>query len=446
MLAQALCAGCSDTHGIANGMADASAADAAVDASVDARVTRPDANADANAPLAATTATYLVDDVPVGDAWVIFGDVDGEVVEVARTDAEGRASSLRFEEGIVTAVGPGWPPLFEVRTEVRRGDALRFGQSNRFSPPFVRVNLVANEPFAGAVRYRIAGSDAVLGVPVPFNDFATEGRIGVLAEALDASGSVVAQSWLETTPSEGATLTFPEWGTSEHIAVERGGTDSIVLQVAVAGTYRRVSVVVGDIMHVPSELLGRPARIVATTSESGSRAWDRRATLTTDPIVITLGPSTLCGTAYATSPGPRPTLEIPPTSGDQTSVLVVANSSAAGRLSGHRSVWWISTNPAFRQAVRLPAIPAEFTDYQATALAELRIYTTGREASATSGFEQARTTLGPVGAHYDNGIRVTPDSLDVSCTRSATATQPDSDRDGLPDASDPCPRDSDDNC
>ena len=232
-----LAMGCTGTHTLSN--------DAAGDAGVlvdapseDTR--RVDANApDANAELA-TTARYWEDGRPVEDAFVIFGNAEGDIVEVVRTGADGRASSLLFEAGIVTAVDArGYPRFFEVRTGILRGDALVFGR-NADPGTFVRNSLVITEPFPGAVRYRIGHREVAIGEPLSIDDYYPSGVGGFTAEALDASGRVIAQSWLERRLTEG-TPTFVGWGESVTIPVSVSGAPSadVTLYVDVANTYRR---------------------------------------------------------------------------------------------------------------------------------------------------------------------------------------------------------------
>ena len=440
-----LALGCTDAHGRGD---DAAMADAgpSVDApSADTR--RVDANApDANAVLA-TTARYIEDGQPREGAWVIFGDAEGEIVEVVRTDAEGFAASLLFEAGMVTAVDArGVPRFFEVRTGILRGDALRFGR-NDHPGTFVRGNLVIAEPFAGASRYRISGRDVALGEPLNIDDFYRNAEIGFIAEAFDTSGRVIAQSWIQGPLSEGETRTFAAWGESVRIPVTVSGAGSrdVTLFVAVGDSYRRASTNgPGDAMLVPMELLGRASRIVVTADDR--RSWARRSTLTEAPITVTLGPSTLCGNAFALDVGPRPHISIPQTQGDQTSVIVVANVAAGGRLLGHRSNWWISVDPTHAASVRLPAIPVEVGDYVESAIASIIVYSTGWEDPSVMGFEEARTTGGPADRSFGNNVRVGPDDEVFSCDRDSNFMASDRDRDGLPDANDPCPDDRNDDC
>lgn len=435
--------GCTGTHTLSNDAAGD--AGALVDApSEDTR--RVDANApDANAELA-TTARYMEDGRPVEDAFVIFGNAEGNIVEVVRTDSNGRASSLLFEAGVVTAVDAGgYPRFFEVRTGILRGDALVFGR-NAHPGTFVRNSLVITEPFPGAVRYRIGHREVAIGEPLSIDDYYPSGVGGFTAEALDASGRVIAQSWLERRLTEG-TPTFVSWGESVTIPVSVSGDASadVTLYVDVANTYRRAATLgPGGVMVVPAELIGRRSRVVATFEDG--RSWSRRGILSTAPITVTFGPAMLCGNTFALDVGPRPRILVPETQGDQTSVVVVANLAGGGRLGGHRSNWWISVDPSRTSTVRLPEIPIEVGEYVESAIATMIVYGTGWDDPDVMGFEQARTTQGPADDTFGHNVRVGPDGEVFTCTRTSNFMAADRDEDGLPDANDPCPDDRDDAC
>lgn len=436
--------GCTDTHILS----DDAAGDAG--APVDARTEdsrRVDANApDANAELA-TIARYWEDGRPVADAFVIFGNAEGDIVEVVRTGSDGRASSLRFEAGTVTAVDArNSPRFFEVRTGILRGDVLVFGR-NDHPGNFSRGNLVIAEPFPGAVRYRIAHRDVTIGEPLDVDDFYRGNSVGFTAEAIDASNRVIAQSWIEGGLRGGETRTFAAWGESVAIPVSIRGAPyaDVTLYVAVEDSYRRAATLgPGGVMMVPAELIGRRSRVVATFADG--RSWSRRGILSTAPIAVTPGPAMLCGNTFALDVGPRPRILVPETQGDQTSVIVVANIAGGGRLGGHRSNWWISVDPAHASTVRLPEIPSEVGEYVESAIATMLVYGTGWDDPAVMGFAEARTTLGPADDTFGHNVRVGPDGEVFTCTRTSNFMAADRDEDGLPDTNDPCPDDRDDGC
>ncbi|MEO0606274.1 MAG: hypothetical protein AAF211_32900, partial [Myxococcota bacterium] len=177
---------------------------------------------------ASRTVWVLASERPAEGVVVAFNDpIDGALLGLARTNAEGLAAGPADPEAVVTVVANGVATSF---FDLPDGEVVELGYPGTGAG--VRaVDIRLDDVFDGAQRHRASAgcstNGAALELGVPVQVFALEpcwidrGSVDVLAVALDVGGHVLAASAIAALgiPEAGNGAILPEW-TTELDAVE----------------------------------------------------------------------------------------------------------------------------------------------------------------------------------------------------------------------------------
>ena len=172
------------------------------------------------------TVTAYAAGQPAAGATVLHQDAGGHLLEIAYTDSWGEAWFGDVEHGdMITAavLEPDGERRVHTVTDVRPYDALRVGERTPPAGGRAIATVFASLPgaLAGASLYEVgigcatdasANAGALFALPIAPGCVGGDGRVDVLARAVDGKGETLAWT-AQTAIPPGAVVTLPAWRT-----------------------------------------------------------------------------------------------------------------------------------------------------------------------------------------------------------------------------------------